>query len=122
MAFVEQQAVLVGVCVAGKNVEVHLLPSSHLLNSKECLWVCMLQAGVEFLLLAQQPQRAFELAQTHDEMDAYVRLTESANSAAEAARVGDYYEARGAAESAGDSFVKAGQLERAMQLYIKVGS
>ena len=86
------------------------------------MWVCVLQAGVEFLLLAQQPQRAFELAQTHDEMDAYVRLTESANSAAEAARVGDYYEVRGAAEPAGDSFVKAGQLERALQLYLKVRS
>ncbi|KAK9830069.1 hypothetical protein WJX72_009571 [[Myrmecia] bisecta] len=91
--------------------------------AKYCLASKDYQGAVEFLLLAKQPEQAFELAQTHNEMDTYMRcITDGASTSstpAELARVAKHYESRGQYERAGDLMEQAQHPEAAVKLYIK---
>ena len=75
---------------------------------------------MEFLLLARQPQQAFEVAQTHGQMDAYVNGMGSSPSSEDCVKVAAYYESRGALDAAAQMCAKADQPQRALLLYMQV--
>lgn len=79
-----------------------------------------MQAAVEFLLMAKQPQQAFEVAQTHGQMDAYVRFVGSNASSDDCVRIAVYYEARGNFDMAAQLYSQSGQAHKALLLYIQV--
>lgn len=80
----------------------------------------MMQAAVEFLLMTKQPQQAFEVAQTHGQMDAYVRFVGSNTSSDDCVRIAVYYEARGNFDMAAQLYSQSGQTHKALLLYIQV--
>lgn len=79
-----------------------------------------MQAAVEFLLMAKQPQQAFDVAQTHGQMDVYVRFMGSNASSDECVRIAGYYEARGNLDAAAELFSQGGQPQKALLLYMQV--
>ncbi len=80
------------------------------------------QAAVEFLLIARQPQQAFEVAQTHGQMDAYVRCMGGHPNSEDCVRVAAYYETRGNLDAAAQLYAQCGQPHKALTLYMQVGS
>lgn len=84
--------------------------------------VCAPQAAVEFLLLARQPQQAFEAAQTHGQMDAYVRSMGSNPTSDDCVRVAAYYETRGNMGAAAQLYAQCGQCHKALTLYMQVSN
>ena len=81
-----------------------------------------MQAAVEFLLLARQPQQAFEVAQTHGQMDAYVKGMGSSPSNEECMKVAAYYYRRGFLDAAAQMYAQAGQAQKALVLYMQVST
>ena len=79
-----------------------------------------MQAAVEFLLMAKQPQQAFEVAQMHGHMDAYVRFMGSNASSDDCVRIAMYYEARGSFDKAAQLYSQSGQPHKALLLYMQV--
>lgn len=75
---------------------------------------------MEFLLIAKQPQQAFEVAQTHGQMDAYVRSLGSNPSSADCVRAAAYYETRGNMDAAAQLYAQCGQPDKALTLYMQV--
>ncbi|KAL3149725.1 hypothetical protein ABBQ38_013551 [Trebouxia sp. C0009 RCD-2024] len=86
-----------------------------------CLAARDYQAAVEFLLMAKQPQQAFDVAQTHGQMDAYVRFVGSNASKEDAVRIAMYYEARGNFDAAAQLYYQSGQPNKALLLYMQAG-
>ena len=82
----------------------------------------LLQAAVEFLLMAKQPHQAFDIAQTQGQMDAYVRFMGSNASSEDSVRIALYYEARGNKEAAAELYARNGQPQKALSLYMQVGA
>ena len=79
-----------------------------------------MQAAVEFLLMAKQAQQAFDVAQTHGQMDAYVRFVGSNASSEDCVRIAMYYEARGNFDMAAQLYSQSGQPRKALLLYMQV--
>eukprot|EP00193_Tetraselmis_chui_P006636 CAMPEP_0177753690 /NCGR_PEP_ID=MMETSP0491_2-20121128/1597_1 /TAXON_ID=63592 /ORGANISM="Tetraselmis chuii, Strain PLY429" /LENGTH=282 /DNA_ID=CAMNT_0019268997 /DNA_START=33 /DNA_END=878 /DNA_ORIENTATION=+ len=77
------------------------------------------QSAIEFLLLAKRSQEAFDFAQTHNAMDAYVKFAGTGVSSDEWVRVARYYESSGKHDQAGDMWTKCGQYDHALRAYIK---
>ena len=86
------------------------------------LILLLLQAAVEFLLLARQPQQAFDVAQTHGQMDAYVRGLGTSANTEDSLRVAAYYENRGSQDSAAQMYAQAQQPYKALVLYMQVSN
>lgn len=84
------------------------------------MWHELVQAAVEFLLMAKQPQQAFEVAQTHGQMAAYVQFMGSNASSDECVRIAGYYEARGNFDAAAQLYSQGGQPQKALLLYMQV--
>lgn len=108
-----------------------------------------MQGAIEFLLLAQQRDQAFELAATHDLIDHYAQhlgrllhrcnmrlhmykcaindqyttsvVTGSAGSVAEHLRIAAHFADRGKFEAAGAHHEQAGDAAKALELYLKAG-
>lgn len=70
--------------------------------------------------MAKQPQQAFDVAQTHGQMDAYVRFVGSNASKEDAVRIAMYYEARGNFDAAAQLYYQSGQPNKALLLYMQV--
>ena len=70
--------------------------------------------------MAKQPQQAFEVAQTHGQMDAYVRFLGSNANSEDCVRVAVYYEARGNSDAAAQLYSQSGQPQKALLLYMQV--
>lgn len=82
---------------------------------------CLLpQGAVEFLLLANQMDQAFDIAQGHNEMDTFARIVASSTRPVDYQRIALYYESRGEYDKAGDMWASSGQEAKAVQLYLKV--
>ncbi|KAL0053124.1 hypothetical protein WJX82_001225 [Trebouxia sp. C0006] len=79
------------------------------------------QAAVEFLLIARQPQQAFEVAQTHGQMDAYVCSMGAHPTSEDCVRVAAYYETRGNLDAAAQLYAQCGQSHKALTLYMQAG-
>lgn len=80
------------------------------------------QGAVEFLLMANQMDQAFDIAQQHSEMDTFARIVASGAKAVDFQKIAMYYESRGEYEKAGEMWERCDQDPRAVQLYLKVGS
>lgn len=78
------------------------------------------QAAVEFLLIAKQHQQAFEVAQAHSQMEAYVRFAGDDASSDDLLAVASHYETRGDVEAAARLYAKCGQPDVALRLYMQV--
>lgn len=79
-----------------------------------------MQAAVEFLLIAKQPQQAFDIAQTQGQMDPYVRFMGNNASNEDSVQIALYYEARGNKEAAAELYARSGQPQKALSLYMQV--
>lgn len=90
------------------------------LTSHVRLCTSSLQAAVEFLVMAQQPQQAFEVAQVHGQMDAYVRFVGAEASSEDLLAAASHYETRGNVETAAQLYAKYGQPDVALRLYMQV--
>ncbi|KAJ1492862.1 hypothetical protein T484DRAFT_1770085 [Baffinella frigidus] len=87
------------------------------------------RSAVEFLLVAKDNERAMELAQAHDLMDAFALFlgadgTSQASEPSPAftreyAKVAQFYETKQQSEQAAEFYQKAGQHQRALKLYLK---
>eukprot|EP00873_Tetraselmis_striata_P029142 jgi/Tetstr1/449406/TSEL_036501.t1 len=77
------------------------------------------QSAIEFLLLAKRNEEAFDFAQTHNAMDAYVKFAGSSVSMDEWVRVARYYETSGKHNKAGDMWTKCGQYDQALRAYMR---
>uniref|UniRef100_A0A061RSU0 Wd repeat-containing protein 19 n=2 Tax=Tetraselmis sp. GSL018 TaxID=582737 RepID=A0A061RSU0_9CHLO len=77
--------------------------------------------AIEFLLLARRNQEAFEFAQAHNSMDAYVQFAGEGISSEEWARVARFYESSGRHDKAGDMWSNCSQYEAALRAYVKGG-
>lgn len=80
----------------------------------------MLQGAVEFLLLANQMDQAFDIAQGHNQMDTFARIVAASAKPVDYQRIAQYYESRGEFDKAGDMWASCDQHPRAVQLYLKV--
>ena len=80
----------------------------------------MLQAAVEFLLMAKQHQQAFQVAQVHSQMDAYVRFVGDDANPEDLLAAASHYATRGNVERAAGLYAKCGQPDVALRLYIQV--
>ena len=90
--------------------------------ARHCLAARDAHSAVEFLLLAGQVDQAFDVAASHGEVDAFAALVgNGGGGGAEAARVAEYYEARGQLEAAGDVWARGGDRARAAELYLRAG-
>lgn len=77
---------------------------------------------MEFLLIARQPQQAFEVAQTYGQMDPYVRSMGLHTTNEDCVRVAAYYETRGNLDAAAQLYAQCGQSHKALTLYMQVSS
>lgn len=75
---------------------------------------------MEFLLIAKQQQQAFQVAQTHDQMDAYLRFAGDGINPEDMLSVAGYYETRGSVATAAQLYAKCGQPSTALRLYMQV--
>ena len=77
--------------------------------------------AVEFLVLADKPKEAFQIAQTQDEMDTYAMCT--TNPSREQLRlIASHFEGRGQFDKAGDYYAQSEDPERAVNLYLQSGT
>lgn len=72
--------------------------------------------------MAKQPQQAFDVAQTHAQMDAYVRFMGSHASSEDCVKAAMYYEAHGNLDAAALLYSQSGQPNKALLLYMQVGA
>lgn len=92
------------------------------LLARFCLQSQDFSGAVEFLLLANQMDQAFDIAQGHNEMDTFARIVRSSAKPVDYQRIAAYYESRGEYDKAGDMWGATDQHARAIQLFLKVGS
>jgi hypothetical protein len=76
---------------------------------------------VEFLLLAGSTDQAFDIAQSHQEMDTFARIIAAEATPDQYAKIAAHYENHGEYEKAADVCVLAQQHLKAVQLFLKVG-
>lgn len=90
--------------------------------ARYCLTAQDFQGAVEFLLLANQMDQAFDIAQGHNQMDTFAQIVASSTRPVDFQRIALYYESRGEYDKAGDMWAASGQEAKAVQLYLKVGN
>ncbi|GAQ81709.1 hypothetical protein KFL_000880240 [Klebsormidium nitens] len=90
--------------------------------AKHCLMSGNYAEAVEFLVLSKRPEEAFELAQTHDTMDAYAALVADGAAPDGTLRLAKYYESRTAFGKAARFYDKCGQAKQALRLYLRSGA
>lgn len=111
--------------------------------AKYCLANGEVEGAIEFLILSDQKEDAFELARKHDVMDSYARSLEALHSGSsrnagqsfsnfesgvksdDYAAIAQYYHSKGVSdltsvEKAADNYDKAGKYKEAVQLYLTV--
>jgi len=92
------------------------------LVSKFCISSGDYPAAIEFLLMARRAEEAFELAQSHDEMDTYVRICGDSGTPDEYMKLAKYYENKGSFAKAGELYEKCDQFQQALKLYLRCGA
>ncbi|KAK3240077.1 hypothetical protein CYMTET_50059, partial [Cymbomonas tetramitiformis] len=93
-----------------------------LLVSKFCTQSGDYPAAIEFLLMARRGEEAFEMAQSHEEMDTYVRILGTAGTPEEYQKLAKYYESKGIFAKAGELYEKCEQYQQALKLYLRCGA
>ncbi|KAL9647005.1 hypothetical protein ABK040_013859 [Willaertia magna] len=81
------------------------------------------KTAIEFLVMAEKQEDAFELAQTHDEMDTYARIIGDEGQAKdEYMYIAKYYESKMNLDKAADYYFKCEEYSTALTLYIQCSS
>eukprot|EP00746_Dinoflagellata_sp_MGD_P124561 gnl/MRDRNA2_/MRDRNA2_59159_c0_seq1.p1 gnl/MRDRNA2_/MRDRNA2_59159_c0~~gnl/MRDRNA2_/MRDRNA2_59159_c0_seq1.p1 ORF type:complete len:1372 (-),score=249.48 gnl/MRDRNA2_/MRDRNA2_59159_c0_seq1:124-4239(-) len=79
------------------------------------------RGAVEFLLLANNDEEAFHLAETHDEMEVYEQGLVEKGSPAQHMNIAKYYEQRNLSSKAAKHYSLCEEYQMALKLYLKVG-
>lgn len=95
---------------------------SAVLISKYCEGVGNFKSAIEFLLIAKQGSRAFDLACAHDAMADYVAQMGTDGTTEEYMAIAKHYEGKGNVGEAGTFYAKCGNHKRAVELYLQSGS
>ena len=92
-----------------------------LLCAKHCQAVGDHHAAIEFLVLGQRGDDAYELATTHDVMDALATALGKEGTPDEYKRVAAYYESKGQHQKAGKYWLVVKDYPRALRLFLACG-
>ncbi|GFH27640.1 flagellar associated protein, partial [Haematococcus lacustris] len=84
-----------------------------------CLQAQDFAGAVEFLLIANKMDQAFDIAQGHNEMDTFARIVTASAKPSDYSRIAQYYESRGEFIKAGDMWLQGENFPRSVQLYLK---
>ena len=79
------------------------------------------QGSIEFLLMAQRSEEAFQLAKEHDEMKVYADALGEEGTLTEFGAIARFYEAKNEQGKAGQFYAKCGQYMKALNLYLDCG-
>jgi len=79
------------------------------------------QGAIEFLLMAQRSEEAFQLAKEHDEMSVYATALGDEGSTTEYSAIARFYESKNEQGRAGQFYSKCGQYMKALNLYLDCG-
>ena len=99
-----------------KSVEGAMLVAEH------CRKVGDFTSAIEFLLLAECREEAFNLADREGAMDTFASLIGEQGSETEFREIAKYYTATGALQSAGDYYAKAGDSRAATKAYLEANT
>merc|ERR1719353_266187 len=97
------------------------LASGAVLVADYCKKQGNLQAAVEFLLLANNDEEAFHMAETHDEMEVYEKGLAEKGTAQQHMGIAKYYEQRNLLSKAAKHYSLCEEYQMALKLYLKVG-
>ena len=75
-------------------------------------------ASIEFLLMSNKNEEAFDLASAHEEMMNFARFLGEGGTPEEYARVARYFESKGDAMQAGKYYSKCTQYHKALKIYL----
>jgi len=78
-------------------------------------------AAIEFLLIAQKSEEAFQLAQTHDQMAVYAKALGESITQDEATDIARYYEQQQNPGKAGEFYTICGKYKTALKLFLQCG-
>merc|ERR1719353_2665142 len=79
------------------------------------------RGAVEFLLLANNDEEAFHLAETHDEMEVYEQGLDEKGTNTQHMGIAKYYEQRNLLSKAAKHYSLCEEYQMALKLYLKVG-
>jgi len=95
---------------------------SALMCANYCAQIGDFKSAIEFLLIAKQGDKAFELAQTHDAMSEYARQLGDKGTTEEYTAIAKYYESKGMVGEAGNFYARCGNSKRAVDSYLMSGT
>ena len=79
-----------------------------------------IQDAVEFFVIAQRMDQAFDVAQNHGEMDAYASFIQETSPPEEYKKIAEFYESRREFEKAGDMYRESELYKDAIKAFLKV--
>lgn len=89
--------------------------------AKYCMESGNYRGAIEFLLMANKSLKAFELAQTHNEMGIYAQTLGDAISIDQSLRVAQYYEQNQNWAKSGEFYKISGNYHKALKLFLQCG-
>lgn len=96
-------------------------PQAALLVAEHCGAVGDQRAAIEFLVLAKRPAEAFDVASTHDEMDAYTAALGGNGLVNENKKVALYYEGKADFFKAGEFWFACKDYSKALRHFLQCG-
>ncbi|CAK4724993.1 unnamed protein product [Aphanomyces euteiches] len=89
--------------------------------AKYCIESANYAAAIDYLLLANREDDAFQLAQTHNEIDAFTKVIGDAISGDRALKIAQHYEQTQAHARAGEYYQVCGNYHKALRLFLQCG-
>ncbi|KDO28279.1 hypothetical protein SPRG_06330 [Saprolegnia parasitica CBS 223.65] len=89
--------------------------------AKHCIDTGNYAAAIDFLLMANREEEAFQLAQQHNEIDAFTQIIGEAISADRALKIAQHYEQTQAYARAGEFYQVCGNYHKALRLFLQCG-
>lgn len=89
--------------------------------AKHCTGSANYRGAIEFLLMANKSDQAFELAQTHNEMGTFTQTLGESISSDQALNVAQYYEKTQDWAKAGEFYQICGNYHKALKLFLQCG-
>jgi WD repeat-containing protein 19 len=89
--------------------------------AKYCLEKKNYKKAIEFLILAENNDEAFDVAQAHDEMATYATSVGDNGTGDEYLSIAHFYETKGEFGRAADYYVKVHEHDKALKLYLRSG-
>ncbi|OQS06139.1 hypothetical protein THRCLA_01800 [Thraustotheca clavata] len=89
--------------------------------AKHCIDTGNYSAAIDFLLMANREEEAFQLAQQHNEIDAFTQIIGENISGERALKIALFYEQTGAHARAGEFYQVCGNYHKALRLFLQCG-